>query len=175
MFLCFLSGGIFHSISQSWICSLWTVAIRGSALDHCLIGFLTWTTSYCLCHLISFWRSGSHEGQFFSTLAFILSILSCPGSTYDLEIGAYRICRVGPWATTTNHLLLPPCFHNIATPNPYLTLWRLQFFYKWRRLSTYTRSSSTPSFRSTLSTTQTGTTIFRRASGSCPTFPLHLW
>ena len=29
------------------------------------------------------------------------------------------------------------------------------------------------SFRSTLSTTQTGTTIFRRASGSCPTFPLH--
>ena len=55
----------------------------------------------------------------------------------------------------------------------YLTLWRLQFFYKLRRLSTHTRSSSISSLRSTLSTIQTGTTIFRRASGSCPTFPLH--
>ena len=43
-----------------------------------------------------------------------------------------------------------------------------------RRLSTYTRSSSISSFRSTLSANQTGTTNFRRASGSCPTFPLHI-
>ena len=58
--------------------------------------------------------------------------------------------------------------------NKHLTLWRLRFFYKLRRPPTLTRSSSTSSFRSTLSTTQTGTTIFRRASGSCPTIPLHI-
>ena len=58
--------------------------------------------------------------------------------------------------------------------NKHLTLWRPQFFYKSRRPSTYSRSSSISSFRSTLSTTQTGTTNFRRASGSCPTFPLHI-
>ena len=50
-----------------------------------------------------------------------------------------------------------------------LTLWRLQFFYKIRRLSlTKSRSSLKPSLRSTLSTSQTGTTNFRHASGSCP-------
>ena len=38
----------------------------------------------------------------------------------------------------------------------------------------YTRSSSISSFRRTLSTNQTGTTNFRRASGSCLTFPLHI-
>ena len=47
-------------------------------------------------------------------------------------------------------------------------------FYKIRRLSlTVTRSSLTSSLRSTLSTSQTGTTNFRRASGSCPFIPLH--
>ena len=44
-----------------------------------------------------------------------------------------------------------------------------------RRLPlTLCRSSSTSSLRSTLSTSQTGTTNFRRASGSCPFIPLHL-
>ena len=45
-----------------------------------------------------------------------------------------------------------------------------------RRLSlTKSRSSSTSSLRSTLSTSQTGTTNFRRASGSCPLKPLHIY
>ena len=45
-----------------------------------------------------------------------------------------------------------------------------------RRLSlTDIRSSQTSSLRSTLSTSQTGTTNFRRASGSCPFIPLHIF
>ena len=46
--------------------------------------------------------------------------------------------------------------------------------FKIRQLSlSVIRSSSTSSLRSTLSTSQTGTTNFRRASGSCPFIPLH--
>ena len=74
---------------------------------------------------------------------------------------------INPYQFNSNYI-----YH--ITVYPFLTLWRLQFFHKLRRLSTYTRSSLTSSFRSTLSTTQTGTTIFRHASGSCPTFPLHI-
>ena len=55
-----------------------------------------------LCHLISLLRSGSYEGQFFSTLAFILSILPCPVWTDDLKmVHSQGPCVTVPWPQPT--------------------------------------------------------------------------
>ena len=82
--------------------------------------------------------------------------------------------------TQTQKSQLPPCLRFGFAPLIHVNqdysrlptdlVFNLFWIRQLGRLSTYTRSSSISSFRSTLSTTQTGTTIFRRASGSCPSF-----
>ena len=107
-FLFFVRWDFFSSISQLWIYCVWTFAIRGSGIHH-FTGFLTWASSCYLCHLISLLRSGTDEGQFFSTLAFILSILPCPVWTDDLKMAGSRSPMCDLAMNTTNHLASKLC------------------------------------------------------------------